>query len=179
MDVFERTLQRVPVPGIASIPGLEIDQIDQDGMEEVFEMNRVIFGEERIINTFDRADVRILVAHFDGAPAGFKVGYRENRFIYYSAKGGVMPEFRRRGIARILMDVSIVEAREMGYSRFAFDTFPNMHPGMTVLALATGFRLVKADFNTAYREHRLRFEKKIRDFPGRKLEEGVDERGER
>ncbi len=51
---------------------------------------------------------------------------------------------------------------EMGYSRFAFDTFPNLHPGMTVLAVNEGFRLIKADYNTAYREYRLRFEKKLR-----------------
>ena len=50
---------------------------------------------------------------------------------------------------------------EMGYSRFAFDTFPNLHPGMTVLAVSEGFRLIKADYNTAYREYRLRFEKKL------------------
>lgn len=105
----------------------------------------------------------LLVAHFEDIPAGFKVGYRENRFVFYSAKGGVLPEFRRRGIARFLMEAMSERSVGLGYRRLAFDTFPNLHPGMTVLAMDTGFRLVKADYNTAYREYRLRFEKK---FPG-------------
>ena len=124
-------------------------------------MNRVLFNEDRIINSFDRKDLLLLIARFEGMPAGFKVGYRENRFVFYSAKGGVLPDFRRRGIARFLMYAMMDRAREQGYSRFAFDTFPNLHPGMTVLAVTEGFRLIKSDYNTAYREYRLRFEKKL------------------
>lgn len=135
---------------------LQLEDIDVIG-----KMNRLIFDEERIINSFDRKDLMLLVAHFEGIPAGFKVGYRENRFVYYSAKGGVLPEFRRRGIARFLMEAMAERARERGYLRIAFDTFPNLHPGMTVLAVTEGFRVVKAEYNTAYREYRLRFEKKL------------------
>ncbi len=135
--------------------------ISLDDIDVIGKMNRLIFDEERIINSFDRKDLMLLVAHFEGIPAGFKVGYRENRFVYYSAKGGVLPEFRRRGIARFLMEDMAERARERGYLRIAFDTFPNLHPGMTVLAVTEGFRLVKADYNTAYREYRLRFEQKL------------------
>ena len=140
---------------------LTISEISLEEIDIVWKMNRLIFDEDRIINSFDRQDLLLLVAHFAGVPAGFKVGYRENRHVFYSAKGGVLPEFRRRGIARILMNSMTQRVVDMGYQRFAFDTFPNLHPGMTVMAITEGFRLVKSDYNSAFREYRLRFEKKL------------------
>jgi len=145
----------------APIPGLQILDLTVDNMDAIFELNETIFGEERVINTFDRKDLVLLLATFDDVPIGFKVGYRENRFVFYSAKGGVISSFRRRGIALALMDAMMDRARKRGYARLAFDTFPNLHPGMTVLGIQEGFRLMKADYNATYREYRLRFEKRL------------------
>lgn len=137
---------------------LSINEIGRSDLEIIAEMNRLIFEEERIINSFARDDLVVLLASVDGEPAGFKIGYRESRLVFYSAKGGVMPGFRRRGIARRLLDVMIDGADARGYKRFAFDTFPNRHPGMSVLALRQGFQLTRADYNPTYRDYRLRFE---------------------
>lgn len=143
------------------VAGLKISELSVDNMAEIYQLNETIFGEERVINTFDRPDLLLLLATVDEKPVGFKVGYRENRFVYYSAKGGVLPDIRRSGVAVALMDSMMERAGTMGYTRFAFDTFPNLHPGMTVLGIREGFRLMKADYNTTYREYRLRFEKRI------------------
>ncbi len=158
MDILQQISTSLSETGI---PDLTISSISLDELDLIRDMNRLLFNEDRIINSFDRKDLVLLIARFEGMPAGFKVGYRENRFVFYSAKGGVLPDFRRRGIARFLMYAMMDRARELGYSRFAFDTFPNLHPGMTVLAVTEGFRLIKSDYNTAYREYRLRFEKKL------------------
>ena len=147
--------------GLPEVPGLTIRPISRERLADIQWMNELIFDETRIINTFDRSDLLILEARVEGIPAGFKIGYRENRFTYYSAKGGVLPEYRRRGIAVALLAEMMKHARARSYQRFAFDTFPNLHPGMTILALRLGFRIVKADFNSVYKEYRLRFEKKI------------------
>ena len=124
----------------------------------IAEMNATIFLEERIMNRMDRDDVLMLLAEVGGAPAGFKVGYRQSAAVYYSAKGGVLPAFRGHGIARGLMDHMMAYAKAAGYERFAFDTFPNRHPGMAVMALRQGFRLTEAEFHDAYQDFRLRFE---------------------
>jgi hypothetical protein len=58
----------------------------------------------------------------------------------------------------LLLEHLLHEARGMGYRRFAYDTFPNKHPGMTVMGLAEGFRVTAAGYNAAYRDYRLRFE---------------------
>jgi GNAT superfamily N-acetyltransferase len=156
---------------VLPIPGLIIESVGMDALDRIREMNRTIFREERIINTFEREDLVMLEARVHGEPVGFKVGYRENRFTFYSAKGGVLPAYRRRGIAVAMLDAMMSGARNRGYLRFAFDTFPNLHPGMTILALEQGFILVKSDFNSLYREYRLRFEKKLQEGAETDLDE--------
>jgi predicted GNAT superfamily acetyltransferase len=124
-------------------------------------LNRTIFNEARIINQFDRPDLLMLVASSDGEPVGFKVGYGESRTTFYSAKGGVLELWRRRGVARAMLLVMMDEVRAMGYTRFAYDTFPNLHPGMTILGLREGFRVTAAGFNSTYQDYRLRLEQKL------------------
>lgn len=140
---------------------LRIVAVDLAQLDVIRSLNEVIFDEERVINTFEREDLMILLAYLGDEPIGFKIGYRESRFVFYSAKGGVLPEYRRYGIARKLLDEMVRRVKEKGYVRFAFDTFPNRHPGMAVLALTEGFRLTKADYNAVYKDYRLRFEKKL------------------
>lgn len=138
-----------------------IEEVGFDAVEIVRELNVAIFDEERIINTFDREDLMMLIAWVDDEATGFKIGYRENRFVFYSAKGGVLPEYRRNGLGRQMLSYMMDEARSRGYVRFTYDTFPNRDRGMTVLGLNEGFRIVKADFNKTYNDWRLRFEKRL------------------
>lgn len=140
---------------------LVITEVGFDQLPLIRELNETIFDEQRVINTFDREDLLMLLATVDGEAAGFKIGYRESRYVFYSAKGGVLPAYRRGGIARLLLHAMMDHVRPTGYARFAFDTFPNRHPGMTILALTEGFRLTKTDYNAAYRDYRLRFEKQL------------------
>ena len=141
-------------------------QIARVGMErfpEIQDMNEALFGDRRVIFRTDREDLTLLIATdtVSGEAVGYKVGYGESGTAFYSAKGGVLPAFRRRGLARRLLHRLMDEAREMGYRRFAYDTFPNKHPGMTVLGLAEGFRVTAAGYNAAYRDYRIRFETKL------------------
>ena len=127
--------------------------------DEIRDLNVAVFGEARVIHRLDRDDLTLLLARHRGRPVGFKVGYGESRTTFYSAKGGVLPEARRTGVATALLAAMEDEARRLGYERFAYDTFPNKHPGMTVLGLALGFTVTAAGYNAAYRDYRLRFER--------------------
>lgn len=159
-DELHRGTMRLPGDKVQERT-LCVREVDQSAFDTIRRLNRAIFAEERIINTFDREDLLMLLAMVGEEPAGFKIGYRENRRIFYSAKGGVLPAYRGGGIARTLLHVMMERVRERGYSVFAYDTFPNMHPGMTVMGLREGFRVTRADFNTKYKDYRLRFEKKL------------------
>ena len=142
-------------------PGLRVERIGLDRFDEVRALNRAVFGGDRVILRLDRDDLVVLLATVEGEGVGYKVGYRESAGTFYSAKGGVVGTWRRAGVARALLARMEAEARGLGYRRFAFDTFPNKHPGMTVLALAERFELTAAGYNAAYRDYRLRFERDL------------------
>jgi GNAT superfamily N-acetyltransferase len=141
---------------------LRIASISRDERPLIRTLNESIFGDTEVIRTFDRADLMMLVAWLRGDPVGFKVGYQLQPRVFYSAKGGVVPKARRQGIARALLHAMLERVRERDYRRFVFDTFPNKHPGMTVLALNEGFRVIQAGYNPEHSDYRLRF---ARSFP--------------
>lgn len=166
--------QNVPT---ASLPGnsppVRIERIGLSRLDTIRRLNRMIFDDDHIINSFDHTDLLILLAvehtgdarseggRAEGEAVGFKMGYRLSADVFYSAKGGVVPAFRRRGIARLLLHDLMARARDGGYTRFAYDTFPNKHPGMTVLGLDEGFRVTRAGYSARYEDYRLRFEKAL------------------
>jgi GNAT superfamily N-acetyltransferase len=143
-------------------PGtLQIARVGMEQLPVIRRMNQTIFGEHRIINQLDRRDLLLFLATLDGEPVGFKVGYGLTKTTYYSAKGGVLESWRGHGIARELLYAMEDEVRRLGYERFAYDTFPNMHPGMTVLGLREGFEVTAAGYNATYQDYRIRFEKAL------------------
>ncbi len=157
-DLAAPPTARAPTP---AVPGLHIERVGMERFAEVEALNARIFGDERVIQRLDRAHLLLLLASLDGAPVGFKVGYGESATTFYSAKGGVLEAHRHRGLARAMLHRMMAEARALGYARFAYDTFPNKHPGMTVLGLAEGFVVTAAGYNAAYRDFRIRFEKAL------------------
>ena len=140
---------------------LRIARVGMDQFPTVRRLNVAVFGELRVINQLDRPDLVMLLAYHGNEPVGFKVGYGETRTTFYSAKGGVLEAQRGQGIAKALLVRMLDEARGLGYGRFAFDTFPNMHPGMTVLGLRDGFEITAAGYNATYQDYRIRFEKAL------------------
>ena len=148
---------------------VRVERLDLERFGDIRALNHAVFGDDRVIFRLDRDDLTLLlatavpggVATASGEPVGFKVGYRESQTTFYSAKGGVLSDWRRRGVARAMLERMEDEARAMGYARFAYDTFPNKHPGMTALGLAAGFRVTAAGYNAAYRDFRLRFERAL------------------
>lgn len=140
---------------------LSIRKVGFESLPVIARMNRGLFNENRIINRFDRPDLIILMAFFDGEAVGFKIGYGLQNGDYYSAKGGVIESFRRAGVARSLLVDMMRRVQARGYRRFTFDTFPNLHVGMTLLAINEGFVLTSIDFSDSLEEYRFRFSKSL------------------
>lgn len=82
----------------------------------------------------------ILVAYEAGQAAGFKVGYQRSGY-FYSWMGGVLPHFRRRGIAKALADYQEEWAKQNNYFSITFKT-RNQHKAMLLFALKNGFDII-------------------------------------
>jgi GNAT superfamily N-acetyltransferase len=77
----------------------------------------------------------------DGRPAAFKCGFREGPLTFYSWLGGVLPEFRRQGLGRRLMERQHAWCRERGY-RYVRTKTRNQWRSMLILNLTVGFEII-------------------------------------
>lgn len=86
---------------------------------------------------------------------GFKCGYpsKLNPKNFYSWLGGVLPDFRRQGIALELLLTMENWCRDNHYKRLEFKTL-NEHRGMLIFALRNGFEIV--DVRTSEKDDRKR-----------------------
>lgn len=146
---------------------VEVRRVDLSALSTLQDLHARMFDRTcRVLNRWDRRDLHVLIAYEragsgESVPVGFKVGYGRTEELFYSARGGVLPRYRRRGIGRQLLHEMMCRAREAGYRRFAFHTLPDRHPGMAEMARAEGFQLVGSGYHPAYEDHILRFEKTL------------------
>lgn len=162
MDTVSGPPTSVEPTSVADLP-LRISEVGLDQLDLIRRLNVAIFDDDHIINTFERDDLLMLVAWTDDRAVGFKIGYQFDPSSYYSAKGGVLDAYRRNGIARALLYAMLAEAKTRGYESFVYDTFPNKHPGMTVMGLDEGFEVIRAGYSQRYQDYRLRFELSLSD----------------
>lgn len=109
-----------------------------------------------------RQDVLALIAHLEGNPVGFKVGYRAAPGVYYSKAGGVLKEYRRNGLAKRMRDWQQNFARARGYRQIYFNTF-NHFPEMIVFGLEGGYEPVAAEWRPTDKAMSFKFTKSLED----------------
>lgn len=102
-----------------------------------------------------------LVALCDGIYAGFKIGYEAGpRGVFYSWMGGVIPFFRKFGIARALATEQENQLKELGFNRVTFKTRNYLKP-MLIFALKNGFDIVEVEVKENSFENRIYLEKRL------------------
>jgi GNAT superfamily N-acetyltransferase len=83
-----------------------------------------------------------LVAEKGGELLGFKVGYQwDTPATFYSWMGGVIPEFRGKGIATALAEEQERWAKARGFTSVFFKT-RNHFPSMIQFGIKRGFKIV-------------------------------------
>jgi GNAT superfamily N-acetyltransferase len=83
----------------------------------------------------------MLVASRQSEPMGFYIGFELKPTVYFSWFYGVLPNFRRAGIASQLMDAVHAWAAEQGYESIRFECH-NQHRPMLHLAIARVYDIV-------------------------------------
>jgi ribosomal protein S18 acetylase RimI-like enzyme len=103
----------------------------------------------------------ILVAEVEGKAVGFKVGYqRFGHDVFYSWMGGVLNEYRRKGIATKLANEQETWAKNQGFTKVIFKT-RNRLTKMIHFGLNRGFMIVDLIKKGKVEDYRLVLEKKL------------------
>lgn len=98
------------------------------------------YGEQEYLERLKDKNALILIAEIDEQAVGFKIGYKEKDY-FYSWMGGIIPEFRNRGIATKLARQQEELVHKMGISKIRFKT-QNKFKGMLIFALKNGYSIV-------------------------------------
>lgn len=91
---------------------------------------------------------------------GFLVAYEEEPSVYYNWIMGVIPSFRRQGVASCLMEAFESFARTRGYESVRVRTM-NQYRGMIHLLMARGYDI------TGFANDKITFERDAQHSDGR------------
>ena len=102
-----------------------------------------------------------LIAEIDNQPVGFKIGYdRFKNGSFYSWMGGVLPKFRRMGVAYFLANFQEKWAAENVFNSIILKT-RKKHDEMIAFSLNRGFIIIEETQITPVEETRIWMEKSL------------------
>ncbi|MDT3253303.1 GNAT family N-acetyltransferase [Serratia sp. root2] len=102
----------------------------------------------------------LLLAEIDGQPAGFKLGYQTQEKVFYSWLGGVLPAFRRHGVAQALLAEQERWAQAQGYRQVRVKTRNRFQP-MLMMLIGNHYRIVQLEKKGEVADYRLLLEKTL------------------
>jgi len=121
--------------------------IHEDKLDDAFMVSRNIpeFDDSYEISEYSKrlnSTVHlILTAYNDHNPIAFKIGYhRHSDGSFYSWMGGVLPNYRRKGIANNLADHQEAWAKKKSYNSIKVQT-RSKHNAMLTLLINRGFQI--------------------------------------
>ncbi|HOA74118.1 MAG TPA: GNAT family N-acetyltransferase [Phycisphaerae bacterium] len=118
----------------------------------ITEMFNAVFRPGRDISYFERrlkgrANPLILLAQVEKRPAGFALGYEIKQSTFYAWLIGVLPAYRKAGIASQLMEAMTAWTRENGYHVLRFECYNRARP-MLKIAASQNFDIVGVRYDT-------------------------------
>jgi GNAT superfamily N-acetyltransferase len=154
------------IGNLMSYAQIEISEVGPAEYSLIKVLRETIFGayKHRFAASFDEVvagaqDVLALIAHLEGNPVGYKIGYRYSPGRYHSRRGGELPDYRRSGLARRMQEWQHGWCRSRGYKFVQFNTF-NKFKEMLLFGLSSGFLPVGVDFRPE-KEMSIKFEKDL------------------
>jgi predicted GNAT superfamily acetyltransferase len=109
---------------------------------------------------FENVNHLILISKYNNELTGFKVGYELSNTSFYSWMGGVVPKFRKMGIAGKLALVQQKWAKENNYKEISLKT-RNARKEMLLLSIKDGFQIKEVQQKENIEENRIVLKKKI------------------
>lgn len=150
---YELSSSVSPVPSVVN--GFDVRQVQSQDqialIRELFLEYAQSLGFSLCFQSFDQEleglpgdyalpEGRLLVATHDGAPAGCVALHGLTHEICEMKRLYVRPQFRGKGLGRILAERIIADARQIGYRQLRLDTVEPMMPAAVALYRQLGFR---------------------------------------
>ena len=124
-----------------------------EDLREITEINKVVFGGTKTIEQIKEKltlsiyqNPHITLGKIDGKLVGYGTGYFEKGKKYYLWMFGVLPEFRKHGIGKKILEEQISFAKNKGYKNFILKT-SNKWKDMLRLTIKMGFDIVGFKIN--------------------------------
>ena len=142
-----------------------IDLVGEEDLPTISYLYNQIFRPHRDVESFRRRfqgryNVLMLLARIQDRPVGFFLGFELKPTVYFGWFYGVIPEYRRQGIASQLMDAVHAWARQNDYESVRFECH-NQHRPMLHLAIALGYDIVGIRWDPDRGDNLVIFEKML------------------
>jgi len=123
-----------------------IEMVGPEELPVIAQLYNAIFRPARDVESFRRRyrgryNVLQLVARIKNQPVGFFLGFELKPTVFFAWFYGVVPEYRRQGIASQLMEAVHDWARQNEYESIRFECH-NQHRPMLHLAIHLGYDIV-------------------------------------
>jgi len=143
----------------------KIDIVGPDAVPLIARMYNQIYRPGRDADFFNRRfrgrfNILILLATLDELPVGFFVGFELKPNVFFSWLYGVLPEFRRQGIASQVMDAVHEWTTAHDYAVIRFECH-NQHRPMLHLAISQEYDVVGLRWDADRGQNLLIFEKTL------------------
>lgn len=116
-------------------------------------------GEKFSSKIADKRNILVTQTRLEGKLIGFKLGYEKSPELFYSWLGAVMPEYRRKGIARKLISIQHTWCKDKAYRCIQTKT-TNKWKSMLILNIQSGYD-VKAILKKDNQGDKILLEKKL------------------
>jgi GNAT superfamily N-acetyltransferase len=142
-----------------------IDMVGPDELPLIARLYSQIFRPPRDVESFRRRyrgryNVLQLMARVDGRPVGLFLGFELKPSVYFAWFYGVLPDFRRQGIASQLMDAVHSWAEQNAYQSVRMEC-NNQHRPILHLAIAHGYDIVGIRWDPDRGDNLVIFEKRL------------------
>jgi GNAT superfamily N-acetyltransferase len=142
-----------------------IDIVGPEDLPVIVQLYNQIFRPPRDVESFHRRyqgryNVLQLVARVQNRPVGFFLGFELKPTVFFAWFYGVVPEYRRQGIATQLIEAVHSWARQNEYEAIRFECH-NQHRPMLHLAISLQYDIVGIRWDPDRGDNLVIFEKTL------------------
>jgi len=144
-----------------------IDIVGQDDLPVIVDLYNQIYRPSRDVDSFRRRfrgryNILRMIARIKDQPVGFFLGFELKPTTYFAWFYGVLPEFRRQGIATQLMEAVHAWARDSEYESVRLECH-NAARSMLHLAIALDYIVAGIRWDPDRGDNLVIFEKTLND----------------